>query len=758
MFISKKILIFFKIYVIFNEMFLTVKIAIDKIKYHIDILYEYYVPENLKDYINLGKRVLVPFGNKNSLRIGIILEIYEKSDIDKLKFVSEVLDAENLIIPEFFKLIFWMRDKYFCTYFDVVKVILPSNKKFKAKSSVRISKNLEKKVIKKLTLKQKLVYDYILENKVSNLKEICYCTGVKELIVNNLIKNKILESFEDLYYENKNKNLDFKNEEIELSKKQLEIYEDLLKMCNSENKKTNLLYGITGSGKTLILIKLIDHIINLGKTVIFMVPEISLTTQMINIFKSRYNNKVVIIHSGLTVKQRMEEWENLKSGIARIALGTRTAVFAPVENLGLIVMDEEQEHTYKSSFSPKFHTKEIANFRAKFNNALLVLSSATPSIESYYFAKTDRYNLYTLKERYNKFELPKVKIINMNSEIRSGNTGQFSNELIYNFKKNISNNQQSILLLNRRGYHTFIKCKSCNEVFMCPNCNISLNYHRVNNKLICHYCGHIGSFSKICPKCNSNDIFCAGLGTQKVEEELKNLIPEAKILRVDSDTTISKKNYDIYFKDFSDGKYNIIIGTQMISKGLNFPKVTLVGVLNADQSLYTSDFRSNEHTFSLITQVVGRSGRSDLSGRALIQTYSPENNTIILAAKQDYDAFYESEIVLRKNLVYPPFSDICVVSFKGINEERTHVFSKNFFNSICKLVSQEYKKIPLRIMSPTSGVIKKINKNYIYKIIIKCLNNNLFRQMMSELMINFEKKNKTTSVKFSVDINPEIIV
>lgn len=612
----------------------------------------------------------------------------------------------------------------------------------------------------KLTQKQKKVYDAIKACSEISVKEVCYYTGVTTSVVDSLVKKGIVYYFENQVYRNPYKNIEklYNKEDILLSDEQKTSFNNLYKEYTSGKASVSLLYGVTGSGKTAVFMKLIEAVRKDKKGIIVMVPEIALTSSLIRQFHQRFGEKVAVFHSGLSVGERADEWKRVKNGDADIAIGTRSAVFAPFENLGLIIMDEEQEYTYKSDSSPRFHARDIAKFRCKQNNTLLVLASATPSIESYYMALNGRYSLNTISRRYGQANLPKVKIVDLNEEINKGNNSAFSEILIKELVENLQNNKQSIILMNRRGYNTFASCRACNEVLTCPNCSISLTYHSANGRLMCHYCGYSVEFTDECPNCHEHEIRYLGFGTQKIEEDLQKVVPEARILRMDADTTMAKFSHDRKFRLFSEGKYDIMIGTQMVAKGLDFDNVTLVGVLSADQSLYNNDFRSYERTFSLLTQVVGRAGRGNYAGRAIIQTYTPENSVISLAAQQNYDEFYNSEIKMRKAMLYPPFVDLCVICFSGKNQERILSAAKDFFNMLRKLASKDYSELPLRVLEPSQTTIIKLNNKYRHKLIIKFRNSRRFQELISRLLVWFEKDKKYSEVSVYVDVNPDMII
>lgn len=612
----------------------------------------------------------------------------------------------------------------------------------------------------KLTQKQKKVYDAIKACSEISVKEVCYYTGVTTSVVDSLVKKGIVYYFENQVYRNPYKNIEklYNKEDILLSDEQKTSFNNLYKEYISGKASVSLLYGVTGSGKTAVFMKLIEAVRKDKKGIIVMVPEIALTSSLIRQFHQRFGEKVAVFHSGLSAGERADEWKRVKNGDADIAIGTRSAVFAPFENLGLIIMDEEQEYTYKSDSSPRFHARDIAKFRCKQNNTLLVLASATPSIESYYMALNGRYSLNTISKRYGQANLPKVKIVDLNEEINKGNNSAFSEILIKELVENLQNHKQSIILMNRRGYNTFASCRACNEVLTCPNCSISLTYHSANGRLMCHYCGYSVEFTDECPNCHEHEIRYLGFGTQKIEEDLQKVVPEARILRMDADTTMAKFSHDRKFRLFSEGKYDIMIGTQMVAKGLDFDNVTLVGVLSADQSLYNNDFRSYERTFSLLTQVVGRAGRGNYAGRAIIQTYTPENSVISLAAQQNYDEFFNSEIKMRKAMLYPPFVDLCVICFSGKNQERILSAAKDFFNMLRKLASKDYSELPLRVLEPSQTTIIKLNNKYRYKLIIKFRNSRRFQGLISRLLVWFEKDKKYSEVSVYVDVNPDMII
>ena len=606
-----------------------------------------------------------------------------------------------------------------------------------------------------ITAKQSLVTDYLSGAGDTSVKELMYYTGVSVSVIETLHKNKIISLYEKEVFRLPHSFCENgQRSDIELTESQQKAFNELSEKLNNNGGACSLLYGVTGSGKTQVFLKLVDTVIDSGKSVIIMVPEISLTPQTLSLFGKRYGNKVAVFHSAMSQGQRMDEWKRVKSGQAVVAIGTRSAVFAPVKNLGLIVMDEEQEHTYKSESSPRFHARNIAKFRVNYHNSLLLLASATPSMESYYNALNGKYSLHKLTERFGAAQLPCVSTVDMKSEIFSGNSGCISRVLADEIDVVLNNKKQVILLLNRRGYNTYISCPVCSYVATCPNCSISLTYHSANKRMMCHYCGYSEPVSKKCPKCSSDHLRFYGMGTQKVEDELSLLFPNAKILRLDADSTMSRDSFSAYLSRFSNGEYDIMLGTQMVAKGLNFPNVTLVGVIGADQAMFSEDYRSYERTFSLLTQVVGRAGRGDYEGKAIIQTVSPDSNIINLAVSQDYEAFYNDEILTRKMMVYPPFCDIAVVSVSSTVRDVALDTVNNIFESIKELLDNDYKDVKLHILGPSAAAVPKINLRYRFRMIIKCRFNARFREMIKKAM-SVKRKG---DVSINIDINPESVI
>lgn len=606
----------------------------------------------------------------------------------------------------------------------------------------------------KLTARQKAVLTLLQDVGCASVKEVCYFASVTKVVADALVKKNLA-----FYYDAEVLRTPYEADgplpplcATPLNDEQQTALSTLSALYKKTEPAAALLYGVTGSGKTQVYMNLINEVLADGKQVIVLVPEISLTPQMMDLFIKRYGRRVAVLHSGLSIGERMDEWKRIRRGDATVVVGTRSAVFAPCDNIGLIVMDEEQEHTYKSENSPRYHAREVAKYRSAKHNALLLLTSATPSVETYLSATTGRYTLCTLKNRFGDTALPQVDIVDMRGE--EVGVGSIGPALQNAMQETLDAGKQVVLLLNRRGFHTHISCRSCGYVFTCPSCSISMTYHRANRRLNCHYCGHMEEPSTTCPNCQSDKIRYSGLGTQRVEEELEEKFPGVPVLRMDADTTMSRMAYEKKFKDFADGKYQIMIGTQMVAKGLDFPKVGLVGVLSADQSLYTADYRAFETTFSLLTQVVGRAGRRDTVGKAIIQTFVPENYVIELAAKQDYVAFMETEVAARKMMKYPPYSDLCMFGFVGVIEKDVADAANTFMTMLREKATAQYADVPLIALDPTPAAVARVSGKYRYKLIIKTKNTARMRAMVGELLADFAKAPRYKNVTVYADVHP----
>lgn len=717
--------------------------------------YDYYVPELLASKIKCGSKVTVPFGRSNTKRRGIVIKLFYALNT-QLKEISAVDEKVNALPDEMVSLALWLKERCFCTTYDCLRQMLPrGTDKIRDKSSKMIRLAEAGIIPSKLTAKQQSVYDLLCDVVSAEVNEVCEFCSVGKGVLDNLVKYGVCEYFDKEVYRTPFKNVSENGSRapIHLSESQKKAFHVYMEMLKSDGG-TGLLYGVTGSGKTQIYLKLIDEALDQGKDVIVLVPEIALTPQMLSIFHSRYGKKVAVLHSGLSIGERTDEYKRADRGDAKIVIGTRSAVFAPLHNLGLIVMDEEQEHTYKSERTPRYHARDVANFRCRYNKALFLMTSATPSVESFSAAVNGKYRLCEINERYGNSKLPQVITVDMKSEMASGNRSPVSETLRKLIQENLDRHKQTILLINRRGYNTFIACNSCGHVITCPNCSISLTYHSYNNRLMCHYCGFSKPLDNICPECGKNSIRYSGFGTQRIEDELSRLFPKASVLRMDADTTTAKFSHQKLFDAFSSGDYDILIGTQMVAKGLDFPNVTLVGVVNADNSLYDESYLANERSFDLITQVVGRSGRREEPGKAVIQTINPYNEIIEYASNQDYKSFYHSEISLRRLLTYPPFCDIYFISFICEDENQAALCSKSFFEYLVELNKSKYASEKLIVLGPSPSKISKLKNHYRYGLTVKCKNSKSVRKMLNEILNKIGKIKEYKSVTVSVDLNP----
>ena len=609
----------------------------------------------------------------------------------------------------------------------------------------------------KLTPKQQSAFDTLCAIGTVTVRELSYYTGVSAGIIRTLADKGAAEIFEvERFRRPKQEMADIRLPQT-LSAEQVDVANDILRECDAAEPMVGLLYGVTGSGKTAVFLHVIRHVLTVGKGVIVTVPEISLTPQTLAVFTAAFGDTVAVFHSGLSVGERMDEWKRVRTGRAKIVVGTRSAVFAPVQNLGLIVMDEEQESTYKSESTPRYHARDIAKFRVNYNRAYCLLCSATPSVESYYMAQSGKYRYHALHHRYGDAVVPAVQLVDMNNEDLYRGKPMISMALARAVSENIRAGRQSILLLNRRGYHTYAVCKDCKTVAACPNCSISMTYHAANNRLMCHYCGHSEPAYVRCKACGGELTFSGG-GTQKAEDQLREAFPEARILRVDTDTTANKYALEKKLNAFANGEYDIMIGTQMVAKGLDFENVTLVGVLSADQSLYSDDYRSNERTFDLLTQVVGRAGRGRYRGMALIQTHVPENPYLHLAAAQDYESFFETEIRFRRAMLYPPFADLLQIGFVGEKEDTVRAAAEHFSALLAETFRRDYPNLPLRLLRASAASVSRMGGKYRYKIIMKYKNSKAFRDAIASLLGVFSSDKRFLSVTAYADPNPDAIL
>ena len=747
----------------------TVGVAVSNATFHFDKLYTYAVMPDQQDAVRLGSMVLVPFGRGSRARMGVVLACDEEPESSKLKFLFDVAPASACLTPELLRLVHFLKERTFCTYYEAVKAVIPYGAQYKpAVAADGVTPVLQKQLTRhtensyklagtlpakpKPTAKQLAAVALLGggERTQTELEE----KGISRAVLDNLCAKGVLECSKvnksiDLY-----SSIPLKNEPIRLTAEQQAAYEALLPHLEDAAPHAALLYGVTGSGKTLVFLKLIERCLQLGKRELVLVPEISLTPQMILRLKSRFGKRVAVQHSALNHTERLLQWQMIQDGGADIVVGTRSAIFSPLENIGLVIIDEEQEHTYRSESAPRYSAHEVARQRAAENGALLLLASATPSTESYFAAQHGRTQLVRLTQRYGGNPLPHVEIVDMRAELASGNPREISLALEDAIRRNLDAGKQTILLLNRRGYQTIAQCEDCREVLKCQKCSVPMVYHKSAHKLLCHYCGsQMDPPPQKCPTCGGK-LQYRGFGTQKAEEELAKLFPEARILRMDQDSTAAKDAHEKLLAKFARHEYDIMVGTQMVAKGLDFEDVTLVGVLGIDSLLFAQGFRAYETVFSLVTQVVGRSGRAKDPGFAIIQTTDPNNPVLNLAAAQDYDAFFEQEIAYRKLGLYPPFCGLCVVGFAGPKEIEVARAAARF----AALLGQQAAKqpdLPLRVLGPTPGNIEKINEAYRYNLTVKCRNDRRFRDLMRETLGLYEQEKLPSKATVVVDLHSD---
>ena len=623
------------------------------------------------------------------------------------------------------------------------------------KKMVRLSQSyLADETAFRPTPKQAQAVRILREHEALSVKECAYFAAVGETVVQNLVKSGIAEFYEaELLRVPRDAEVTVDPALTVLSEEQQAAYDAVAAEILARHAAAFLLHGVTGSGKTAVFEQLISLTLQQGRGVLLLIPEISLTPQVVQYFQSRFGNRVALIHSGLSLAQRLDTDKLIRRGEIQIVIGTRSAVFAPLPDVGLIILDEEGEHSYKSEQSPRYHAAEVAKARAKYHGAALVLASATPSLESRYLAERGVYRLLKMTKRYNQAPLPEVTIVDMNIERSEGNGSPFSIALSEALYENLQRGEQSILLLNRRGYHTLLQCTKCYEPVYCPNCSVPMTYHKTNGSLLCHYCGHVQPPVTVCPKCGNDRLRQMGFGTQKLEEELQALLPDAKILRMDADTTMTRTAYETGFRAFAKHEYDILCGTQMIGKGLDFPNVTLVGVVSVDKALFAGDYRSYERTFSLVTQVVGRGGRGARRGRAILQTHMPDHYVLNLAAAQDYDRFYTEELALRRALMFPPVCDLCVIGFSGIFEERVRIAAERFVEILAETVRQRNLRLPLRVLGPVEAGYGRLNGKYRRRVLLKCKNTAEMRAFIRSLLEQAYADKAFANISLFADMN-----
>ena len=747
----------------------TVGVAVSNATFHFDKLYTYAVMPAQQDAVRLGSMVLVPFGRGSRARMGVVLACDAEPESSKLKYLFDVAPASACLTPELLKLVYFLKERTFCTYYEAVKAVIPYGAQYKpAVAADGVTPVLQKQLTRHTENSYQLAGELPAKPKptAKQLAAVALLSGgprtqgeleekgISRAVLDNLCTKGVLACTRvnrsiDLYA-----SIPFQNEPIVLTEEQQAAYGALLPHLEDTAPHSALLYGVTGSGKTLVFLKLIERCLQLGRKALVLVPEISLTPQMILRLKSQFGRRVAVQHSALNHTERLLQWQMIQDGGADIVVGTRSAIFSPLENIGLVIIDEEQEHTYRSESAPRYSAHEVARQRAAENGALLLLASATPSTESYFAAQKGRTQLVRLTKRYGGNPLPSVQIVDMRAELASGNPREISLALEDAIRRNLEAHKQTILLLNRRGYQTVAQCEDCREVLKCPKCSVPMVYHKASHKLLCHYCGsQMDPPPKNCSACGGK-LQYRGFGTQKAEEELAKLFPEARILRMDQDSTAAKDAHEKLLARFADHEYDIMVGTQMVAKGLDFEDVTLVGVLGIDSLLFAQGFRAYETVFSLITQVVGRSGRAKDPGFAIIQTTDPDNPVLNLAAAQDYDAFFEQEIAYRRLGLYPPFCGLCVIGFAGGKEIEVARAAARFSALLGQQAARQ-PDLPLRVLGPTPGNIEKINDNYRYKLTIKCRNDRRFRDLVRETLGLYEQEKLPSKASVVVDLHSD---
>ena len=809
------------------------KIAVSAATFAIDKPYSYFVPEHMT--LTPGMRVTVPFGRGNRQTEGVVLSL-EDGDPKGLKPVTSCLDEESLLDLKMLRLAAFLRERYFCTFFDAIRVMLPGGLWFHTRQTIRLTQDRswegktlrqkdaqalltlldelggvgEDKVLRQavpegdafdaaiqyLTRKKWIETDARLLRNTSDkteqiatltasveetqqyvqshrsaamqcsvlellcnlgsvsVKELCYFTGAKPPTVRRLAELGYLELTDRPVFRCREIVPAQIPEKLVLNEEQCTAFEGLRQQMERENPGVALLYGVTGSGKTSVYIKLIRHCLELGKTAMLLVPEIALTPQLLGLLVAYFGQQVAVLHSSLSPAERYDQWKRVRNSDARVVVGTRSSIFAPCAAPGLIILDEEQEHSYKSEQPPRYDAREVAMWRGVKEKALVVLGSATPSIETMYHAREGHYSLYTLKNRYNGKALPTVELVDMKQELKDGNDLSLSLPLQEALRQTADEGRQSILFLNRRGNSRALVCVDCRQAPECPGCSARLTYHSANRRLMCHYCGHSQPVTDRCPQCGG-PMKALGVGTQKAQQELNMLFPDLEIARMDADTVSAVNTHQKILDRFRQEKLPVLIGTQMVAKGLDIPNVTLVGVLDGDMSLYADSYRAAETSFNMITQVVGRAGRGDAPGRAMIQTLVPEHQVLKLAACQDYDGFYELEIRLRQLQQLPPFAQLLTVTFTGQEEAQVLRSAVKFRDTLGNFLRQPvYGPQVLALLGPAPCPIPKINYHFRYRLTLRCRPDKALRELLAHLLREFARDKTTRGVTAFADVNP----
>lgn len=731
---------------------------------NLDRVFDYAVPETFS--ISVGDRVQVPFGNQKKLEEGFVVSLKETTNY-KVKAIQR---AEKGIDQEKMELAKWIARRYFCNLSDAIKLMLPPGTTTKKIEKRAKEKNVtcymiaEEDKVRDILEQGKIKSDkqlraltFLLDNEFATLDELSSFVDVSRAVMQTLEKHGMVQKIEKQVERNPflNRTVE-RTSKLNLTEEQSIAYEKIERCMNREKFSEFLLYGVTGSGKTEIYLQLIEKVLEKGKSAIMLVPEISLTPQMVSRFLARFGEeKLAVLHSKLSIGERYDSWQKIQRGDAKIVIGARSAIFAPVQDLGLIIIDEEHDVSYKSEMAPRYHALAIAEKIAQDKNIPLLLGSATPCITEYYRAKEGNINLLTLSQRANKAKLPEIKVVDMREELAKGNRSMLSTELYSAMKENLEKKKQTILFLNRRGFSTFIMCRDCGYTVKCKNCNISMTYHKGENKLKCHYCGQEEPLVTVCPICGSKKIRYFGTGTQKLEEEIHKIFKEASTIRMDVDTVTKKNSHEEILETFTKKRIDILIGTQMVVKGHHFPNVTLVGVVAADSSLNMGDYLASERTFDLLVQVAGRAGREQEQGKAIIQTYNPDHFCIQLAQRQDYENFYQSEIALRKQLKYPPFCDIIVVEINGEEEEKVVQICQKYYLFLKEKCKE--RQLDTLVLKPMPCPVSKIKNRYRWRVILKeHLTEDLISILQNTMTDFLKEKNK--NLRMIIDTNPTSMI
>lgn len=740
------------------------KIAVSGVSYSLDRPYDYAIPPELRESVRPGARVVVPFSRGNRPAEGVVLSLAQESAFAKLKPVARTLDPEPILTEEQLRLALWMRGRFFCTVFDAVKAMLPAGlwyrngrRRAQDKTVDMISLavpaeealSLAAQKARRAPQQAELLRALCASGRVSSA-ELRAFTGGSAQSLKALVSAGVAVCETEEVFRRPDRWEGALLPLPELTADQSRARDGILALADGEKAGAALLQGVTGSGKTTVYMSLIAEMLRRGKTSVLLVPEIALTPQMLRDFSSHFGDAIAVLHSSLSVGERYDEWKRISAGEARVVIGTRSAVFAPVSGLGMMIIDEEQEDTYKSENAPRYHARDVATFRCAQEKALLLLGSATPDVSSRYWAEQGRYAYFTLPSRFNERALPAVEIVDMKRELRRGNGGSLSLPLQDELEKNLSAGEQSILFLNRRGANRLITCVECGFTYRCPRCSVSLTYHSYGKKLMCHYCGHTQRVDEACPVCGGK-LSYVGAGTQKVEEELAQRFPGVGVLRMDADAVTRAGSHEALLSRFREENIPIMIGTQMVTKGLNFENVTLVGVLSADQSLYAGDYRSAERTFSLITQVVGRSGRFRRPGRAVIQTFTPDNQVIRQAAAQDYDSFYASEIELRRLQTAPPFAELLCLTVSGLDETLVLRCASEIRDALTR---EARSCADARVLGPAPLPVVRVMDRYRYRVTLCAPPMSGLRRLVSELVVRFSTDKKYRELSVFADSDP----